>query len=52
MKKAWLGYLGSFFMLLGGIIMIVANSYIMGAVLIVAAIAGAILKYMIGKKQG
>ena len=52
MGKAWLGYLGSVFILLGGIAMLIAQSYIMGSVLIVAAIAGIMLKYIIGKKQG
>ncbi|MEO6303197.1 MAG: hypothetical protein ABIP51_08490 [Bacteroidia bacterium] len=52
MGKSWLGYLGSFLMLLGGVVMIVAGNYIMGIVLIVASIAGAVLKYMFEKKQG
>ncbi|MBL7910703.1 MAG: hypothetical protein JNJ41_06600 [Bacteroidia bacterium] len=51
MNKPWLGYLGSFLMLLGGALMIVAQSYLMGIVLILAAIASAVLKYIIGKKK-
>jgi hypothetical protein len=51
MKNAWLGYLGSCLTLLGGVVMIVAEQYIMGAVLIIAAIAGVIVKIYLGKKS-
>ena len=52
MNKPWLGYLGSFLVLLAGILQIVANNIIMGARGIVAAIAGAIIKFYLGKKSG
>ncbi len=51
MKNSWLGYLGSFLTLLGGVIMIVAQSYIMGSILIVASIAGIVLKMYLNKNQ-
>ncbi len=52
MKNAWLGYLGSALTLLGGVIMIVAERYVMGSLLILAAIAGVIVKVYLGKKSG
>lgn len=52
MNKPWLGYLGSFLVLAAGILQIVANKPIMGAILIVAAIAGAIIKFYLSKKSG
>lgn len=51
MKNAWLGYLGSFLTLLGGVIMIFAERYVMGGLLILAAIAGMIVKYYLSKKK-
>lgn len=51
MNKPWLGYLGSFLVLVAGILQIVANKPIMGAILIVASIAGVIIKFYLGKKK-
>ncbi|MBA3679934.1 MAG: hypothetical protein H0W73_01910 [Bacteroidetes bacterium] len=51
MKNAWLGYLGSFITLLGAVVMIVAGRYILGSILILAAIGGVIVKYYLGKKK-
>jgi len=51
MKNAWLGYLGSFITLLGGVVMIVAERYVLGIILILAAIGGAVVKYYLGKKK-
>jgi hypothetical protein len=51
MKNAWLGYLGSFITLLGGVVMIVAGRYILGSILILASIGGAVAKYYLSKKK-
>lgn len=51
MKNAWLGYLGSFITLLGGVVMIVAERYVLGAILILASISGAIVKFYLGKNK-
>ena len=52
MKNAWVGYLGSVLTLLGGVLMIVAGRYVMGILLIVAAILSVILKIYLAKKSG
>ena len=51
MGKAWLGYLGSFLILLAGILQIMADKPIMGSILIVVAIAGTIIKFYLSKKK-
>ena len=50
MNKAWLGYLGSVFIFMAGILMLIANRYVSGALFIVAAIAGVVIKYKMNKK--
>jgi hypothetical protein len=51
MSKPWVGYLGSFFVLLAGIFQIAAEKPILGSILIVLSIAGAVIKYYIMRKQ-
>jgi hypothetical protein len=45
MSKPWVGYLGSFFVLLAGVFQIADEKPIMGSILIVLSIAGAIIKF-------
>jgi hypothetical protein len=45
MSKPWVGYLGSFFVLLAGVFQIAAEKPILGSILIVLSIAGAIIKF-------
>ncbi len=52
MNKPWLGYLGSCLTLFGGVIMIVAERYVIGGLIILAAIAGVIVKFYLSKKSG
>ncbi|MDO8999336.1 MAG: hypothetical protein Q7W45_06190 [Bacteroidota bacterium] len=51
MGKAWLGYLGSFFILLAGVLQIIGDRVIIGSLLILLSIVGAIVKYYIARKQ-
>jgi len=50
MGKAWLGYLGSFFVLLACVLQIVGEKPIMGSILIVLSIAGAVIKFYMMRK--
>ena len=49
MSKPWVGYLGSFFVLLAGVLQIVGEKPIMGSILIVLSIAGAVIKFRVKK---
>lgn len=51
MSKPWVGYLGSFFVLLAGVLQIIGEKPTMGSILIVLSIAGAVIKYYMMRKQ-
>ncbi len=52
MKNAWLGYLGSVLVLFAGVLQILGDKPVLGAILIVLSIVGVVIKYYLGKKSG
>jgi len=50
MNKPWVGYLGSAFIFLAAIFMLVAGSYVTAGLLFVVAVAGTVLKYKMNRK--
>ena len=51
MSKPWVGYLGSFFVLMAGVLQIIGDKPIMGSILIVLSILGAVVKFYMMKKK-
>jgi hypothetical protein len=51
MNKTWLSYLGSVFIFMAGILMLFAKRYLSGALFIVAAVAGVVIKYKMNRKH-
>jgi len=51
MKNSWLGYLSSVLMLMAGLLMIVGGKPILGAVFLLIAIAGVIVRIYMNKKS-
>lgn len=51
MSKPWIGYLGSFFILLAGVLQIIGGKIILGILLILLSIAGAFIKYRLTKNR-
>lgn len=51
MNKPWLGYLGSVMILLAGLMMLMANRYLAGVLLLVVAVAGFVLKLRMNKQK-
>jgi hypothetical protein len=51
MKNTWLGYLSSVLMLMAGVLMILGEKPLLGAVFIIIAIAGVVLRMYMGKKK-
>lgn len=52
MNKPWVGYLSSVMLLFAGILMIIGNRPGIGAVFIVLAIAGLVIKFYMNRKSG
>ncbi len=50
MKSNWVGYLSSVVLLLAGVLQFIANNIILGGLLTLCAIAGVIIKIVIGNK--
>jgi hypothetical protein len=51
MSKPWIGYLGSFFILLAGVLQIIGEKIILGVLLILLSIAGGFIKYRLTKNK-